>query len=363
MLRPIQDIIVFDTEYTPQRGAVPESICLAAQSVTTGQTWAWWRDQLATRPALPFVPDGILLVAFSAFGDTLVWQACEWPVVRFIDLALELTRLQNVDRAKGSTPHWWSLREALAHYGLPVPESRHKREMQELCARGGPEVEAHRDAILQYCQEDVAHTVALWRAMADEILVLSRRRQAVYRGYALQAEAAWFRRGIPWDAELYHELECYWEPMKTALVDEINPRFHVYTPARTFSHAAFNSWLAAQQIAWPTDEDRADQRQAQHLEGHGAHRAGGEAPRRSLHDVERVQDVEGPGRAGWSRPDGSAGLRHEDGPQHRIDGGIPVQPRPVAPPAPPADAWHRLGRPVTTPPRSSRSPRPSRRIR
>ena len=43
MLRPIQDIIVFDTEYTPRRGAVPECICLAAQSVTTGQTWVWWR--------------------------------------------------------------------------------------------------------------------------------------------------------------------------------------------------------------------------------------------------------------------------------------------------------------------------------
>ncbi len=116
--------------------------------MTTGQTWAWWRDQLATRPSLPFAPDEVLLVAFNGFGDMVVWQAAGWPVVRFVDLALELTRLQNVDRAKGTTPHWWSLREALAHYGLPVPESRHKREMQELCARGGPEVEAHRDAIL-----------------------------------------------------------------------------------------------------------------------------------------------------------------------------------------------------------------------
>jgi hypothetical protein len=85
-LRSIQDIIVFDTEYTPRRGAVPEGICLAAQRVTTGQTWAWWRDQLATHPSLPFAPSEVLVVAFSAFGDALVWQACGWPVVRFIDL-------------------------------------------------------------------------------------------------------------------------------------------------------------------------------------------------------------------------------------------------------------------------------------
>jgi hypothetical protein len=68
VLRPIQDIIVFDTEYTPRRGAVPESICLAAQSVTTGQTWGWWREQLATRPSLPFRPDELLLVASTASG-------------------------------------------------------------------------------------------------------------------------------------------------------------------------------------------------------------------------------------------------------------------------------------------------------
>jgi hypothetical protein len=251
-MRPIRDVIVFDTEYTPKRGAVPEVISLAAQSVSTGLTWAWWRDQLATRPSLPFVPDEILLVAFNGFSDMVVWQAAGWPVVRFVDLALELTRLQNIDRAKGSAPHWWSLREALSHYGLPVPESRHKREMQELCARGGPEVDVHRDAILQYCTEDVAHTVALWRAMADEILTPPRRQQAICRGYAQQAEAAWFRRGISWDAELYHELETWWEPMKIALIKEINPAFGVYTPQGTFNHAAFNQWLRDRGIAWPT---------------------------------------------------------------------------------------------------------------
>jgi DNA polymerase I-like protein with 3'-5' exonuclease and polymerase domains len=251
-MRPIRDVIVFDTEYTPRCGAGPEVICLVAQSVSTGQTWAWWRDQLATRPSLPFAPDEVLLVAFNGFGDMVVWQAADWPVVRFVDLALELTRLQNVDRAKGSAPHWWSLREALSHYGLPVPESRHKREMQELCARGGPEVDVHRDAILMYCQEDVAHTVALWRAMADEILTPPRRRQAICRGYAQQAEATWFRRGIPWDAELYHELETLWEPMQIALIEEINPAFGIYTPQRTFSHAAFNQWLRDRGVAWPT---------------------------------------------------------------------------------------------------------------
>ena len=251
-MRPIQDVIVFDTEYTPRRGAVSAPICLAAQSVTTGQTWAWWRDALATRPTLPFTPDDVLLVAFSAFGDLGVWQAMGGPIIRFVDLAIELTRLQNVDRAKGAAPRWWSLRDALGHYRLPVPESRHKREMQELCARGGPEVDDHRDEILRYCQEDVAHTVALWHAMTDEILTAARRRQALYRGYALQAEVTWFRRGIPWDTELYTELEQHWEPMKSALVEEINPRFQVYTPARTFSHAAFRTWLTARQLAWPT---------------------------------------------------------------------------------------------------------------
>jgi DNA polymerase I len=249
-MRPIQDIIVFDTEYTPRRGAVPEVVCVAAQSMTTGETWAWWRDQLATRPALPFPTDESLLVVFNGFGDLVVWQGCGWPVVRLVDLALELTRLQNVDRAKATAPHWWSLREALGHYGLPVPERRHKREMQELCARGGLEVERHREEILVYCQEDVAHTTALGRAMADA--VLAQRRQAICRGYALQAEAAWFRRGIPWDTELYHEFEALWEPMKTALIDEINPAFGVYTPQRTFSHAAFTGWRSAHRVGWPT---------------------------------------------------------------------------------------------------------------
>jgi hypothetical protein len=229
-MRPIGDVVVFDCEYTPCRGAIPESICVAMQSVTIGWTRTWWRDELATRPPLPFNPEDVLLVGFNASGDHCVWQAAGWPAVRFVDLALEVTRLQNVDRVKGTTPHWWSLRDALALYRLPVPESRHKREMQELCARGGPEVERYRDAIVRYCQDDVAHTLVLWHVMSGEIFrSVDSRQQAVARGYSVQAEAMWFRRGIPVDADVYRELERYWEPMKDALVREINPDFAVYT--------------------------------------------------------------------------------------------------------------------------------------
>jgi hypothetical protein len=119
VLRPIQDIIVFDTEYTPRRGAVPESICLAAQSVTTGPD-VGVVARAARHPPVPPIPAGRAPPGrVNGFGDMAVWQTCGWPVVRFVDLALELTRLQNVDRAKGAPPHWWSRREALAHYGAP----------------------------------------------------------------------------------------------------------------------------------------------------------------------------------------------------------------------------------------------------
>lgn len=243
-LAAFDEIWCVDTEYSAPAGHRPTPICLVAREMRSGRLLRLWCDQLTQLPNAPFrTDDRALFVAYAAAAEFSVFHVLGWPAPsRTLDLFFEYRAARNgLNTASDS-----SLLGALVANGLPAMDGAEKQEMRQLAIRGGPYTAAERDALLDYCQEDVMALSRLLPAMLSTIDVP----RALLRGRYAWAVAAMEHRGTPIDVPLYGHLRRRWQGVQRALVDEVDQRYGVYE-GTTFKMARFVAWLLARNIPWP----------------------------------------------------------------------------------------------------------------
>ena len=121
-----------------------------------------------------------------------------------------------------------------------------KQTMRDLAIRGGPFTDDERQALLDYCAEDVHALERLLPRMLPRIDVP----RALLRGRYGWASASMEHRGIPIDVPMFKHLKNRWGHIQTALVEEVDARYGVFD-GTTFKREKFADWLIASGIPWP----------------------------------------------------------------------------------------------------------------
>jgi len=152
-LEAFEEVWVVDTEYSAVVGCRPVPICVVARELRSGREHRIWQDGLATLREPPFrLDDRALFVSYAAPAEFSVFHALGWPApARVLDLFVEFRALTNgLNTVSGA-----GLLGALVHHGLPAMDGVEKTAMRDLAIRGGPFTADERQALLDYCAEDV----------------------------------------------------------------------------------------------------------------------------------------------------------------------------------------------------------------
>ena len=243
-LESFDEIWCVDAEYSCHPGCQPEPICVVARELRSGRELRLWQDELATLSAAPFRTDErALFVSYAAPAEFSVFHALGWPApARVLDLFVEFRAITN----GLSTPSGAGLLGALVYHGLPAMDGAEKQTMRDLAIRGGPFTDDERQALLDYCAEDVHALERLLPRMLPRIDVP----RAFLRGRYGWASASMEHRGIPIDVPMFKHLKNRWGHIQTALVEEVDARYGVFD-GTTFKREKFADWLIASGIPWP----------------------------------------------------------------------------------------------------------------
>jgi DNA polymerase-1 len=250
-VRPLLDVLPFteiwavDFEFGSEPGENPEPVCLVAWELRSGRKLRLWRDEFGPAPPYP-TGAAALFVAYYASAEIGCHLALGWPVPeRVLDLFTEFRNHTN----GVPTENGWGLLGALAYHGLDGIGTVEKEEMRDLILRGGPWTDAEREAILDYCETDVAALARLLPAMLLHIDLP----RALLRGRYMVAVARMERSGVPIDTETLGRLRHHWTDIQDQLVADIDAKYGVFE-GRTFKVDRFADWLARNNIPWPSLE-------------------------------------------------------------------------------------------------------------
>jgi hypothetical protein len=170
-------------------------------------------------------------------------MALGWPMpTRILDLYTEFRNAFN----GLSLPSGFGLRGALAVFGLDAMPAAKKDAMHELVLAGGPWDADRRQAILDYCWEDVDALARLLPRMQSRIDLP----RALLRGRFTAAVARIEWNGVPIDVPTRGRLQERWDDIKEALVAEIDRDYGVYDGV-TFKRDRFEAFLMRNGILWP----------------------------------------------------------------------------------------------------------------
>ncbi|MHB9100699.1 MAG: DNA polymerase [Sulfuricella sp.] len=236
-----------DFEYHPlngREGNPPFPVCMVARELHTGRTLRLWRDELVSLPFAPFpVDDSALFVAFYASAEFGCFLALGWPLpLNILDLFSEF-RTQTNGRA---VPAGNGLLGALAYHGLDSIAAGEKDAMRDLVLRGGSWSGAEQQAILDYCETDVAALEKLLSAMQAKLDWP----RALLRGQYSAAAAHIEANGAPLDVNTLEIFRANWDGIQGKLIEAIDHDYGVYE-GRTFKRERFEQYLSAHGIPWP----------------------------------------------------------------------------------------------------------------
>jgi hypothetical protein len=246
---PFRQIWCVDFEFSAEPGERPAPVCLVARELRSGQLLRIWQNELLemARPPYP-VDETSLTVAYYASAEIGCHLALGWPrPARVLDLFTEFRAFTN-----GLAPLCGaSLLGALAYFGLDSLNAIEKAEMRELILRGGPWSSADREAILDYCESDVAALARLLPAMLPKIVGKPfGLGHALLRGRAMTALAEIEHNGVPVDTLTLAQLRAGWMSIQDNLIADIDADYGVYD-RRTFKAQRFAEFLARNGIPWP----------------------------------------------------------------------------------------------------------------
>jgi hypothetical protein len=254
-------VVVFDFEYEVEPGNLPVPLCavwhVLDEKLQHVHTIRQWRDDFGSRPPI-FDPD-TLAVAYSAWAELTCFIALGWEFPKHIfDLHTAylyrtntlVPRVSGVQRKKETK----KLPDACRYYGISGWENIDKGSIAEDIGQGRWRLHG-REAVLQYCEEDVVKSVELLRAQVRDPEV-DNRWVKEWSNYSAKAVARIQARGIPIDTHLWQRVQENRDEIIAALIREFDPTQGtddpIYTADGSLSIAAFERNLPRLNIhSWP----------------------------------------------------------------------------------------------------------------
>jgi hypothetical protein len=254
-------VVVCDFEYEVADGDLPNPLCMVAylldENLRHVRTVRLWRDDFGTAPPFDIGPDA-LFVAYSAWAEMTCFKVLGWrfPVHIFDQhtayLAtsnLLLPHDPNEVRKKQSK----RLPNACRHYGIEGWERIDKDSIAKDIGEGNWR-KYGREAVFQYCEEDVRMSVLLLRAQIRDAADVERILH--WSNYSAKSIALIQARGMPIDVMLWNLVQ----ENKAAVIGELLRRFDpsfgtddpIYTPDGEWNYERFERWLVSVGILeWP----------------------------------------------------------------------------------------------------------------
>jgi len=241
----IRKIWFADFEFSQKDGENSNPICMVAREFRTGQIIRLFGDELS-RSSAPFpVDEENLFIAYYSSAEFGCFLSLVWPVPRrIIDLYAEFRCLTSGKEV----PSGYGLLGALTYFGLDCMGSFEKKTMRELAMRGPPYSDTERNALLDYCQEDVDALSRLWPVM----LPYMDSPRALLRGRYMVAAARMERVGVPIDVSTFTKLQSNWNFLQSALIGRLD-HFEIWEND-TFRRDRFTAFLVKRNIMWPLHE-------------------------------------------------------------------------------------------------------------
>jgi len=233
-----------DFEFANTPGGRPRPHTLVAHEVYTGRTIRLFEEEFTQLKGPPYgVGRDALFVSYYASAELGCHSTLGWPDPEHVlDLFVEFRNLTNgLPTFAGN-----SLLGALTHFGLDGMGAVEKKGLQDLAIRGAPFTPEEREALLDYCQEDVMALVRLVHIMLPKINLP----YAVNRGRYMKACARIEHVGTPIDTVLLADFKSNWDGIKGGLIASVDQGFGVYE-GQTFKTARFQKYLAQNGIPWP----------------------------------------------------------------------------------------------------------------
>jgi len=260
--------IVADFEYEIENGGLPNPLCMVAyvldEHLRHVRTIRMWREELLTSKHPPFdIGPDTLFVAYSAWAEMTCFKVLGWQFpVHIFDLHTAYLAASNVllphepDEVRKKPRKRFP--DACRAYGIEGWERIDKEQISEDIGTGNWR-KYGKEAVLNYCEEDVKKSAELLRAQLRGRLGLPPAdvpRVLYWSNYSAKAVALIQAKGIPWDMPLWNLVQ----ENKAAVIGELLRQFDpsygsddpIYTPEGEFGYARLERWLPRAGIAaWP----------------------------------------------------------------------------------------------------------------
>ena len=266
--------VVVDFEYEIEDGGLPNVLCMVVHLLNANlqhiRAIKLWRGEFGRTPPFDTGPD-TLFVAYSAWAEMTCFLPLGWQFpTHILDLHTAYLSVSNIllpydpDEEKQRKKPRKRLSDACRAYDIEGWENGNKEVIAKAIAEGRWR-EYGREAVLDYCEEDVRMSALLLRRMLrgyarfppiDVLRVLH------WSNYSAKCVARIQARGIPIDTALWSLVQ----ENKNAVIGELLQRFDpsygdedpIYTAEGEWNYRRFERWLSRVGItAWPRLESGA----------------------------------------------------------------------------------------------------------
>jgi DNA polymerase-1 len=263
-----ETVAVIDFEYEAEPGDMLRVLCMVVhvlnESLQHVRTIRWWRDDFGSKPPFDIGPDA-LIVAYSAWAEMTCFLALGWPFPQYVlDLHTAYLATSNTlapwdseEQQKHKKPRK-RLSDACRAHGIRGWESVDKDVIAKDIGEGNWR-KWGREAVIAYCEEDVAKTVELLRAQllgAPDLEPIDVPHVIHWSEYSAKAIARIQARGMPIDTYRWNLVQENKAAVIAALLRRFDPShntpFPIYTIDGQWSYERFEQWLIyIGAPAWP----------------------------------------------------------------------------------------------------------------
>jgi hypothetical protein len=265
-------INVCDFEYEVEAGGLPRVLCMVVyvlnESLKHVRTIRMGRGEFGSTPPFDVGRDA-LFVAYSAWAELTCFKVLGWSFpIHVFDLHTAYLAASNIllPYAPGEVRKRQrkGLADACCAYGIGGWENINKPAIAKAIAEGRWR-EYGKEAVLDYCEEDVRNSVKLLHAQLHRYCDQHGRilfpaadvpRVLHWSNYSAKAVALIQARGLPIDVTLWNLVQ----ENKRAVIGELLRRFDpsygsedpIFTPDGEWSYARFERWLINSNVPyWP----------------------------------------------------------------------------------------------------------------
>ncbi len=266
MTESFHPVVVCDFEYEVAAGDLPRVLCMVAyvlnENLQHVRTVRLWRGEFGSAPPFDVGPDA-LFVAYSAWAEMTCFMMLGWKFPEnILDLHTAYLATTNIllphnPDEKRTRPRK-RLADACRAYGIEGWESINKDKMSEDIGAGRWR-DYGREAVFEYCEEDVRKTVQLLRAQLQghhNTPPIDVGRVLHWSNYSAKVITQVQAKGMPIDMTFWNLIQENRVAVIGELLRQFDPSYGsddpIYTPDGTFEYERFERNLARMGItAWP----------------------------------------------------------------------------------------------------------------